>query len=56
MSAVAETPAPGAGLRVLERFRAHRLAMFGAVTIVTLTLACFLGPFILPFNGVSKGW
>lgn len=50
MSAVAETPAPGVGLRVLERFRAHRLAMFGAVTIVTLTVACFLGPFILPFN------
>jgi peptide/nickel transport system permease protein len=50
MSAVAETPAPGAGMRVLERFRAHRLAMFGAVTIVTLTLACFLGPFILPFD------
>lgn len=50
MSAVAETPAPGIGLRVLERFRAHRLAMFGAVTIVTLTVACFLGPFILPFN------
>ena len=50
MSAVAETPAPGAGLRVLERFRAHRLAMFGAVTIVPLTVACFLGPFILPFN------
>ena len=50
MSAVAETPAPGVGLRVLERFRAHRLAMFGAVTIITLTVACFLGPFILPFN------
>lgn len=50
MSAVVEPPAPGAGLRILERFRAHRLAMFGAVTISTLTLACFLGPFILPFD------
>ncbi|MBR0669643.1 ABC transporter permease [Neoroseomonas soli] len=50
MSAAAPAAAPTAGLRVLERFRRHRLAMFGAVTIATLTLACFLGPFLLPFD------
>ena len=48
MSATATTPS--GGLRVFERFRSHRLAMFGAITIALLTLACFVGPFLLPFS------
>ncbi|MCC2662204.1 MAG: peptide transporter permease [Geminicoccaceae bacterium] len=34
----------------LRRFRRHRLAVFGAVTILVLTLACIVGPFLLPFT------
>lgn len=32
------------------RFRRHRLAMAGAVTILTLFLGAFLGPFLMPFD------
>lgn len=36
-----------------RRFRRHRLASFGAATIVILTLGCFLGPFLLPFDDTT---
>ncbi|WP_207538300.1 ABC transporter permease [Sabulicella rubraurantiaca] len=36
-----------------RRFRRHRLAAFGAATIVLLTLGCFLGPFLLPFDDTT---
>ena len=34
----------------LRRFLRHRLAVFGTVTVVVLTLACVLGPPLLPFT------
>ncbi|WP_441479599.1 ABC transporter permease [Bosea sp. 2KB_26] len=44
-------PAPGfwnsPGMR---RFRRHRLAVFGAATILLLTLACIIGPMLLPYT------
>lgn len=33
-----------------RRFRRHRLAVFGALAIVTMTLACIIGPLILPYS------
>lgn len=33
-----------------SRFRRHRLAIAGMVVILVLALACFLGPFLLPFD------
>ena len=33
-----------------RRFRRHRLAVFGAAAIVTLTLACVFGPMLLPYT------
>ena len=36
-----------------RRFRRHRLAAFGATTILLLTLGCFLGPFLLPFDDTT---
>lgn len=33
-----------------KRFRRHKLAVFGLVTIVTLTLACVIGPWLLPYT------
>jgi peptide/nickel transport system permease protein len=47
------TALPRAGSPVFRRFRRHRLAMFGAVTILLLTLACLLGPFLLPFDDTT---
>jgi peptide/nickel transport system permease protein len=44
-------PAPGfwnsPGLR---RFRRHKLAVFGTLTILLLTLACVFGPMLLPYT------
>ena len=34
----------------LRRFRRHKLAVFGTVTIVLLTLACVFGPMLLPYT------
>ena len=36
--------------RTARRFRRHRLAMFGVVAIAILTLACVLGPYVLPYD------
>ncbi|AOO84247.1 peptide ABC transporter permease [Bosea vaviloviae] len=33
-----------------RRFRRHKLAVFGAAAIVTMTLACIFGPMLLPYN------
>jgi peptide/nickel transport system permease protein len=37
----------------IHRFVRHRLAAFGAATILLLTLGCFLGPFLLPFDDTT---
>ena len=34
----------------LRRFLRHRLALFGAVTILLLVLLCVLGPHLLPYD------
>ena len=34
----------------LRRFRRHKLAVFGTITIVLLTLACVFGPMLLPYS------
>ena len=51
VSEVSLGPAPGfwtsPGFR---RFRRHKLAVFGTVTIVLLTLACVFGPMLLPYT------
>lgn len=36
--------------RALRRFVSHKLAMVGLVMILTLTAACFLGPYLLPYD------
>lgn len=33
-----------------RRFRRHKLAVFGAAAIVALTLACVIGPWLLPYT------
>ncbi|CAN7434096.1 ABC transporter permease [Bosea sp. LjRoot9] len=33
-----------------RRFRRHKLAVFGATAIVLMTLACIVGPMLLPYN------
>lgn len=37
----------------LHRFGRHRLASFGAGTLLLLTLGCFLGPLLLPFDDTT---
>lgn len=36
--------------RTLRRFARHKLAMVGVMMITVLTLACVVGPWLLPFN------
>jgi peptide/nickel transport system permease protein len=44
-------PQPGFWNRPgFRRFRRHRLAVFGAVAIVAMTLACIFGPMLLPYS------
>ncbi|MCJ2877482.1 ABC transporter permease [Rhizobium pusense] len=38
--------------RVVKRFLAHRLAAIGLVMIVLLTLACVVGPYLLPYDSL----
>lgn len=38
--------------RAVHRFMRHRLALLGMVMIVTLTLACFIGPYLLPYDSL----
>ena len=39
--------------RVVARFLGHRLALFGLVMITLLTLACFLGPYLLQHDSLT---
>lgn len=36
--------------RAVRRFMSNRLAMIGLIMVVALTLACFVGPWLLPFD------
>src|SRR6266702_8611612 len=38
------------GQAAWQRFRRHRLALAGAVTIILLVLGSALGPYLLPFD------
>lgn len=38
--------------RAVQRFLRHRLALIGVFMIVTLTLACFVGPYFLPYDSL----
>jgi peptide/nickel transport system permease protein len=38
------------GQAAWRRFRRHRLAMAGAVTIITLLVASVIGPYVIPFD------
>ncbi|WP_152047811.1 ABC transporter permease [Aureimonas psammosilenae] len=50
--AVIAAPKPGLlqRNRTLKRFLRHRLAMVGLTIIAVLTLACVIGPYLLPYN------
>lgn len=54
MSTLTGTPLPPSDRwwrsRTMRRFRRNRLAMVGVALILGLTLACFLGPYLLPFD------
>ncbi len=36
--------------RSLRRFLSHRLALIGVIMVLSLTLACFIGPHLLPYD------
>lgn len=38
--------------RVMRRFRSHRLALLGLCMISLLTLACVIGPYLLPYDSL----
>lgn len=38
------------GRQAWERFRRHRLALIGSVVLIILTIAFFVGPFIVPYG------
>lgn len=53
MTAAAATPAPSSGWirsRAARRFFRNHLAILGLVMVAALTLACFVGPLLLPFD------
>jgi len=54
MSATMSIPIPAKSRwwqsRTFRRFARHRLAMLGVIMITVLTLACVIGPYILPFD------
>lgn len=54
MTAIAQNTAPPRWWhsRAVRRFRNHKLAMIGVVMIVTLTLACIFGPYLLPHDSL----
>ena len=46
----AASPAEGYWTGVWRRFRKHKLAMAGLVMLVILVLACWVGPFFIPYG------
>ncbi len=53
LNAVAALAAPPPSLwhrPGFKRFRRHKLAVFGAATIALLTLACVIGPWLVPYT------
>jgi len=54
MTALAATSAPSAWWqsRGVRRFMRHRLAIVGLAMITALTLACVLGPYLLPYDAL----
>lgn len=54
MTALAQNAAPPRWWqsRAVRRFRNHKLAMIGVVMIVSLTLACVFGPYLLPYDSL----
>ncbi|PTV95450.1 peptide/nickel transport system permease protein [Rhodobacter aestuarii] len=53
MTATLSTSAPRRvllGSRALRRFVRHKLAMIGLVMVLSLTLACFFGPYLLAYD------
>src|SRR3712207_3454888 len=39
-------------LRTTHRFVSHRLALLGVAMIASLTLACVVGPYLLPYDSL----
>lgn len=54
MTAIAVDPAGDHwwNSRTARRFRNHPLALIGTVMIVALTVACFIGPYLLPYDSL----
>ena len=52
MTALAEFAGPSRWWhsRAVRRFMSHRLALLGVVMITALTLACAIGPYLLPYD------
>ena len=36
--------------RALRRFLSHKLALIGLIMVLSLTAACFIGPYLLPYD------
>jgi peptide/nickel transport system permease protein len=49
-----ETPSISRGRMIVRRFRRKRLAMIGLVTLVSLFLVAFVGPYVAPWDYTSK--
>jgi peptide/nickel transport system permease protein len=55
MTTITAVPAPNRRWwqsRVVRRFLSHRLALLGLVMITVLTIACALGPYLLPYDSL----
>lgn len=50
MTAEGEQRPPRIRSRALRRFLGNRLAILGVVLVAILTIACFVGPYLLPFD------
>lgn len=53
IATVSSQPAPRGGFwksRAVRRFKGNSLALIGLFMVVGLTLACFVGPYLLPFD------
>jgi|SRR5690625_1609426 len=52
MTAITSAPTPWWRSRGVRRFARHRLALVGMVMITALTLACVVGPHLLPYDAL----